>query len=132
MGVTVADVLDPATSVVGYNTPQGTCSGTIDCDLGTVPAGAILTITVDVAVPADYPTGIGALTNSASLTTDTPDPDPSNNTDSAAVDVDAIADLSIAKAADADTVLAGNDITWTITVTNDGPSDAQDVTVSDP
>jgi uncharacterized repeat protein (TIGR01451 family) len=41
------------------------------------------------------------------------------------------ADLSLSKVATPDPVLAGNDLTYTITVTNNGPDDATSVTVTD-
>jgi uncharacterized repeat protein (TIGR01451 family) len=42
------------------------------------------------------------------------------------------ADLSLSKVAPLDPVLAGNDLTYAITVTNNGPDDATSVTVTDP
>ena len=42
----------------------------------------------------------------------------------------ALADLGVTKTGPA-TVTAGNTITWTITVTNAGPSDAVDAEVTD-
>jgi len=41
------------------------------------------------------------------------------------------ADLGVTKAGSPDPVLAGNDLTYTITVTNNGPDDASSVTVTD-
>ena len=59
------------------------------------------------------------------------DPDASND---AATDTDtltAAADLSITKTDSADPVIAGQDLTYTLVVTNDGPSDATNVVVTD-
>ena len=42
------------------------------------------------------------------------------------------ADLAIGKTGPTDPVIAGTGIDWTVTVTNNGPSVARDVTVADP
>ena len=55
-----------------------------------------------------------------------------NNSATEDTDVVTSADVSLTKEAAPDPVTAGNDLTYTITATNDGPSDAQDVTVTDP
>jgi large repetitive protein len=61
-----------------------------------------------------------------------PDPEPANNLDGASVEVSARADLAIVKTASAPTALVGDTVTYGITVTNSGPDDAADVTVTDP
>jgi len=71
------------------------------------------------------------LTNNASSSSDTADPDPENNSTSDTDDVDTFADLSIEKVLDGESLPAGQTATYLITVTNDGPSDAQNVIVSD-
>ena len=60
------------------------------------------------------------------------DPDGSNDDATEATAVDEQADLSITKTDDADPVVAGTDLTYTLVVTNDGPSDATNVVVTDP
>ena len=72
-----------------------------------------------------------AITNTVTVTSDTPDPDISNNTDTAIVGVDAAADLAITKTANPDPVIAGNLITYTLNIINNGPSDAQNIVVTD-
>ena len=59
------------------------------------------------------------------------DPDGSNDDATEATAVDEQADLSITKSDDADPVTAGTDLTYTLVVTNDGPSDATNVEVTD-
>jgi len=72
--------------------------------------------------------------------TDTPDPDPSNNQATDFISVTATADLGMTKigvdaGSDPDsnpfTVLAGEPVTWTITIVNNGPSTAENVAVTD-
>jgi uncharacterized repeat protein (TIGR01451 family) len=77
--VNVDDPLPAGESFVSVSTTQGTCNGTVSCQLGTVANGGSATITIVVSVTASC----GAtLTNAASVTADEPDPDTSNNTDS--------------------------------------------------
>ena len=59
------------------------------------------------------------------------DPDLSNNTASATTSVQ-IADLGIVTTSDADTYKPSSQITYTITVVNNGPGNAQNVVVTDP
>jgi uncharacterized repeat protein (TIGR01451 family) len=58
------------------------------------------------------------------------DPATGNNSDTELTGVIARANLSITKTGPA-TVIAGQSITWLLTITNAGPSDAQTVSVSD-
>ena len=69
--------------------------------------------------------------NTASVSSLTPDPDPDNNSDTARIPVDTAADLSLTKTALPPLVTAGELLTYTITVSNAGPSAAQDVLVRD-
>lgn len=85
-----------------------------------------------VALPVTLAAGSTAatLTNGAIVTSPTADTDPTNNADSVAIDVLQRAALTVSKDAPA-TAVAGEPVTWTVTVTNTGPSDAQAVTVTD-
>ena len=71
-------------------------------------------------------------TNTASVETDTFDPNGKNNSASTATTVtERNADMRVTKLASADQVLPDTDVTYTITVTNGGPNDAVNATVSD-
>ena len=74
-----------------------------------------------------------SITNIANVTTDTHDTNESNNEDNDTIDVpaDPKADLSIVKEVSNKTPHKGDEITWTITVTNNGPDTAYNVTVTD-
>ena len=61
----------------------------------------------------------------------TDDPDPGNNTDSAEVTVADLTDMTIAKTANPTMLDAGGSTRFTIVATNAGPSQADDVTVTD-
>ena len=70
--------------------------------------------------------------NTATVAGDRPDPNPRDNTSGADVYVEPEADLSIVKSANAASVVAGGTFTYTLLVTNDGPSTAPAVVVDDP
>ena len=67
----------------------------------------------------------GTITNQASVSSDTADPNATNDTASEDTLVNAQADLSITKSDSPDPVLAGNQLTYTVTVDNAGPSDIE-------
>ena len=71
------------------------------------------------------------ITNVANVTSDTPDPDLTNNEDNATVDIGHEADLAVVKVVSNSTPKLGDVVTWTITVTNNGPDRAIDVVVYD-
>jgi uncharacterized repeat protein (TIGR01451 family) len=126
--VTVTDTLSSHV-VLGSAVPsQGNCVGTT-CDLGTVAAGDVATVTISVTVKPS--TGVGTLSNSAGVESTTSDPNTSNNAVTELTTVATQADLAIAKADDPAPVDAGGLLTYTLTVTNNGPSDASGVVVSD-
>ena len=75
--VTLADPLPVGTSFVSVSTTQGTCTGgvLISCDLGTVPAGSTVTITLVVTALES-----GVLTNTVTVVGKEPEPNTANNT----------------------------------------------------
>jgi uncharacterized repeat protein (TIGR01451 family)/fimbrial isopeptide formation D2 family protein len=102
---------------------------------GVLPFNAAGTITFQVRVPANVAAG-SLISNAAKITSvgpnATPDPNTSNNTQGAtSTVVNTSADLSITKTDAPDPVIAGQNLTYTITVNNAGPSDAQNVVISD-
>lgn len=102
-----------------------TCVKPAGLTVSETPWSVSVTVRVDAAF-------LGAtLVNSAEVTSTTADADPSNNIDSAELDVIQRAKLTITKRASDDVIRAGENVTWTIVVGNDGPSDAQNVTLSD-
>lgn len=105
------------------------CSRTVASD--TLARGASFPeIDVRVSVAATVASG-ATVDNSASVTEATFDPDTSNNTSARQLTVTANADLSIVKQLSG-TAAAGQTATWTIDVTNLGPSvSAGPITVTD-
>lgn len=74
----------------------------------------------------------GQLINTASATSSTPDPDPDNNTSTVTTDITASADISVVKTASPEPAVPGQYLTYTVAVSNAGPSASSDVTLSDP
>ena len=90
---------------------------------------AVMTYTV--VAPAD-----GVITNTATVKSDAVDPQPANNVFSTTTPVTPVANLSISKAPSFPTAIAGTitpsaQLTYTILVTNNGPSPAANVVVTD-
>jgi len=119
-----------AVSSVGICTPSTIASpvsnAVISCPLGTVPAGSGATITVTFTAQDG-----GNVDDTATVSASTPDPNNSNNTASGAVTFVSSADLAITKTASPNPVIAGTNLTYTITVSNAGPSTATGVVVTD-
>jgi uncharacterized repeat protein (TIGR01451 family)/gliding motility-associated-like protein len=95
---------------------------------GTVVAGGTCTILIRAILGSN--TG-GIITNTASVLSEVPDPDLSNNSASVDASIASEADLSITKTANKEPVIAGENITYTIRISNNGPSSASNVTVAD-
>jgi uncharacterized repeat protein (TIGR01451 family) len=136
-GATVADPLPSGITTASYAAVAAggatgfTASGSgAIADTVNLPAGSTITYTVTLAAPAGR---TGDLVNIATVTapSGTTDPTPGNNT---ATDTDtpaSSADVSIIKTDSPDPVVAGTNLTYTLTVHNQGPSNASSVTVTD-
>ncbi len=119
-GVVVTDTLPGSVTFVSATPSQGSCAqaaGVVTCPLGVVPFGATATITVVVTTTID-----GLITDTATVSSTTADPVPANDTDDETTTVTPAADLRIAKTDGVVSVAAGTSTTYTITLTNDGPS----------
>ncbi len=110
------------------NTP-GPVNGTIAEAGMALPVGSTITYTATCTID---PAARGSLANTATIASATTDPTPGNNS---ATDTNTLApqvDLVVSKLESADPVTAGGtDLTYTVTVLNDGPSTATSVTLSE-
>ncbi len=124
--VTVTDSLPTSVSFVSASNGGVNNSGVVTWSLGSLTNNQVSSVTVTVTAPAS-----GSLTNSASVGSPTPDPTPTNNvTPPVITSVTPVANLGIGKTASA-TVAATNNLTYTLSVTNYGPSSASSVLVTD-
>src|SRR5262249_55555735 len=71
------------------------------------------------------------INNAASVSATETDPVPANNSASDTASVKAAADLAVSMSHTPEPVLAGANLTYTVTVTNNGPSAATAVTLTD-
>jgi len=97
-------------------------------DIVTLINGEIVKILISGMVIADSD---GLITNTVTITSDTPDPDLSNNTAITHTPIGSSADLSITKIANYTSVDAGQMLTYTITIKNLGPDNAENVVLTD-
>lgn len=132
--ITVTDTLPDGMSYVSANGSGWDCGHSgqnITCTRdAALDAADSDTITVTVHVAPDA--GPGTLVNRANVASTTPDPNPDNNTDADTVTVKDEANIRVSKSVDDKTPNAGTKVTYTLVVTNDGPSDADSVQMSDP
>ena len=127
-GITIADALPTGLSLVSAAASQGaydTATGIWTVGALDSPAQATLTLVARVDQP-------GALTNNAAMASqDQIDPNPLNDSDAESVNAAPAADLRVAKAVSDAAPGVGALVTYTVAVTNLGPSDATSAEVSD-
>jgi uncharacterized repeat protein (TIGR01451 family) len=122
----------PAGATFVSSDQPATCNGAgnvITCNVGSLAPGAEFTVfaNVHVALSAAGTT----LTNTVTGSADQPDPVPSDNTASERLAVGTAADLVMSKRAMPTSASVGENVTYTLTVSNNGPSDAAAVEITD-
>ena len=122
-------VTDTAPAGITFVSNSGGCTSAFPCALGTLTNGQSVTITSTYS--ASPGAGGTTIANTATVSSSTSDPTAGNNSASAVTTINGSADLSITKSGPAFST-AGSPIVYTITVTNNGPSDAAAVSVTDP
>jgi len=140
-GASVTDAFPGGLSGVSYTATTGSPpasgftasgSGNISDTNLTMPAGSSITYTATGTVSPSATAG-SAISNIATVAQPgtVTDDDPDNNTSTDTLTVTASADLSITKTGPS-TAIPGSNITYGISVANDGPSPAADATMTDP
>jgi uncharacterized repeat protein (TIGR01451 family) len=126
--VVITDQLPEQVQFVSVDGPCTANGNLLTCQISTIYnhvgiAGIRVTVR---AVSA------GSAVNTATITADQPDPNLSNNTSSVTVQIQPpTADLAVTKVGTPNPVTAGHQVTYTITVTNNGPSSATGIVTSD-
>ncbi|MFN4292685.1 MAG: choice-of-anchor Q domain-containing protein [Thermoflexales bacterium] len=121
-------------SVVGTSggaTLQSSSAGGVTFTVPSLGASSMAMMTYTVIAPAD-----GVITNTITASSDALDPNPSNNSFTTTTPVTPAANLQIGKAVTTvtnvtGTVRPGGALTYTLLVTNTGPSSASFITVTD-
>ena len=131
----VTDVLPAPTTFVSLiqdNGPTAICTtptvganGTVTCAFSALNPGSSAQFTLTINSGSAV-----AIVNSASVASDNFDPDQANNSSSATTAVAQSADIGVTKTGPA-AVNAGSLATYTLTLTNAGPSNATSVTLTD-
>ena len=127
--VSVSDTLPAGMSFVnatGTGWSCGETGGVVTCTRASLAVGSAPAITINVTAPDEG----GTITNNVTVTAAQPDPTTPNQA-SEDTSITAIADLSISKTDSADPVDAGSAYSYTIDVSNAGPSTATMVQVVD-
>ena len=128
-GVSATDTLPANTTFVSSADGCAESAGTVTCNIGNLASGAMTTKSFTLKVADTAPAG--NISNSASVPGNEADTPTANNSDSVTTSVSRQVSLAMSKTDSADPVLLGNNFTYTVSVTNDGPSTATNVTVSD-
>ena len=137
VGAPVTDTLPPqlsgatwtCTATVGSTCASSSGSGDI-ATTADILAGGVATYTVTATIDAGF---VGTLSNTATVDMPGPgvDPTPANNTATDTTDVIAVVDLSVTKTDGVVSEVPGTPVSYTIVVSNAGPSDVSGASVSD-
>jgi len=130
-GAQVTDTLPAGVTFVSASPGCAFAAGTVTCTLGALPSGASTNLTINVTVDTPY-AGANPLVNSATVTAvNEIDIVPGNNTGTASTTITQQADLALTKTVNVASPVVGSNVVFTITVTNNGPNQADSVQVSD-
>ena len=117
----------PAGTNCGYNAGVTV----VTCTIPSMAAGTSQEISLVVQVNPNVPNGT-VISNTATVASDTPETNAANDSSTTTTTVNAQADLTLTKTDSPDPVVAGQNLTYTVTLNNNGPSDAQNVALADP
>lgn len=133
-GIQVTDQLPTGVTYVNHTVTQGTYnSSTGIWNIGTIADGDTTTVTLTLNAIVNNGTLGNVITNNASITElNESDPDLNNNSESAGITVvNETADIAITKIANKSQAIEGEEITYTVVTTNNGPKSATNVKVID-
>jgi len=128
--VVLTSPLPPGVVFVSATSPQGTATlsnGVVICTFGSIAINGRASVVI-----AGRPMIVGSLTNTSSITSSATDPNPANNTASLVTTVLPAADLGLTQSATPALTLTSSNLTFTLLISNAGPSTATNVVLSDP
>lgn len=129
-GVVVSDTFIGDVSPQTVVPSQGACGpfvgGSISCTLGAMAAHDVAQIIIMAKAGA-----AGVIQNTATVTSDVEDPVAENNSTAQIINVSPACDLAVVKTAAPQMAVLGEEYTYTINVTNKGPSEATGVEAVD-
>lgn len=131
--IEIEDLLAPDVTFISADLPGGQCanaSGRVTCTHPGLAFGAP-PLVATVAVRLAPGTGAGSVANTATAHSAIDDANPLNNSDSVSFNSTSTADLGVSKTASTATARPGQTVDYTVTVRNNGPSDAANVLVTD-
>jgi len=136
-GVILTETVPAHTTYTGSGwtcIPDNNAGSVCTFTVGTLNAGASGSVDFVLTVVNPVPLGVTQIANTAVIGddgTNGPDPTPADNSGSDTTPLEAAPDLRISKTDGVLTYIPGGTLTYTITVTNIGPSDALGVSVTD-
>ena len=128
--VSAAPSAGSCTTAPAANSTTGPGNDQLVCNLGNISNGAQQTVTI--VVRPNTATRGSTLVNTVAVATSTPETNTGNNSASVSTPVtNPVLDLLINKTDSLDPVAVGEDTVYTLTVTNQGPSAAENVVITD-
>lgn len=125
---TGGDTLPPT----GWSCADGAAAGT-SCKFifATLPAGASGTLNFDVLLDETVPANTTQILNTVTIAADEKEPIDANNTDNEDTPLDALPDMAVVKTDGVSVVASGVELTYTLTVRNNGSEGATGVVITD-
>ncbi len=134
INVVVTDQVPAGLTILGVTSSGGTCNAGVagqsptTCTFDSLNSGDSDTMAITVRA---LPDTRGLVTNDASVSSDTPEPDNSDNLATQNTMVNGQADIAVVKIRTSAEVVAGAQVDYQVTVTNNGPSTATGVKLVD-
>ncbi len=126
-GTTLTYAVPAGLTLVSATSATMTCSGTTTVVCTQSKLAPNTAATADITVQA---TTTGTITNTVTASGNEADPNAANNSSSFTLQVNPAADLGVSLSASPTIVPPGSNITYTMVVTNNGPSDAPGVVLT--